>query len=252
MKSFRSPDDEQSLVWRDFHGESFDDKDAVHLWKVCLDRDDFSVQQLLLLLSEGERDRCLKYRFAVDRNRFIVRRGMLRRILAGYLHNAPQSVQFRSGEYGKLRLADSARLLEFSVTQSQTMALFAVTPAGAVGVDLECVQPLSDLEMLLNSCLSPSERSTLETFPATLRLESFYRYWTCKEAYLKAIGVGLNRPLKSVEVLLNDKGSESAVIMRVEDEECPDFALRTFVPCTGYVAAIVTPQACRPHTLFEI
>jgi 4'-phosphopantetheinyl transferase len=252
MRNSGSQYDDQDSVWIDEHGESFDGSLSVHLWTGHLDCDEFSVQQLQLLLSEAERERSLKYRFEVDRNRFIVRRGRLRRILAGYLRNEPQAVQFRTGEFGKLCLADSSRSLEFSVTHSQAMALFAVTQAGTVGVDLECVRPLPDLEMMIDSCLSPSERGTLETFPATSRLEYFYRHWTCKEAYLKAIGVGLDRPLTSVEVLMNDASSEDPVTLRVAGEECPDFAVRTFVPFEGYVAAMVTPQACRPHTLFEI
>ena len=177
---------------------------------------------------------------------------MLRRILAGYLRNEPQSVQFRTETFGKPCLAESLRSVEFTATHSQEMALIAVTQAGAIGIDLECVRPLTDLEMMIDSCLSPSERVTLETFPATSRLEYFYRYWTCKEAYLKAIGVGLDRPLTSVEVLMNDSSSEHPVTLRVVGEECPDFVVRTFVPFEGYVAAMATPQACIPHKLFEI
>jgi 4'-phosphopantetheinyl transferase len=252
MKNCSSQNDDQSSVWFVEQGVSFDDSDSVHLWRVCLDCDEFSVNQWQLLLSEEERDRSLKYRFLVDRNCFIVRRGMLRKILAGYLSCEPQAVKFRTGEFGKLCLAESPFSLEFSVTHSQTMALFAVTPAGAVGVDLECVQPISDLEIMLDSCLSQSERSTLETFPSALRLDHFYRLWTCKEAYLKAIGVGLDRPLASVEVVLHAVSADSAVTLRVGGKECFDFAVRTFVPFAGYVAAIVTPNACKLHAIPEI
>ena len=243
---------EESDLSRGVSGESLDVSNSVHIWRICLDRDEASIQKLQALLSEGERDRSLKYRFEVDRNRFIVRRGMLRRILAGYLRNEPQSVQFRTETFGKPCLAESLRSVEFTATHSQEMALIAVTQAGAIGIDLECVRPLTDLEMMIDSCLSPSERVTLETFPAISRLEYFYRYWTCKEAYLKAIGVGLDRPLTSVEVLMNDSSSEHPVTLRVVGEECPDFVVRTFVPFEGYVAAMATPQACIPHKLFEI
>ena len=252
MKNCRNKFGDQSSVWRDDHAESFDCSNSVHLWRVLLDRDEFSVQQLQLLLSEGERGRSLKYRFTADRNRFIVRRGMLRTILAWYLRNEPQALQFCTGKFGKLCLADFSCSLEFSVTHSQDMSLIAVTKAGSVGVDLECVRPLSDLELMIDSCLSPSERVTLDSFPATSRLEYFYRYWTCKEAYLKAVGVGLDRPLASVEVVLNETSSEHTVTLRVGGEECSNFAVRTFVPFVGYVAAIVTPQGCATNEFSEI
>ena len=243
---------EESDLSHGVSGESLDGINSVHIWRICQDRDELSVQKLQALLSEEERDRSLKYRFEVDRNRFIVRRGMLRRILAGYLRNEPQDVDFCARTFGKLCLADLSRSLVFNVTHSQGMALIAVTQAGTIGVDVECVRPLPDLEMMIESCLSPSERVTLETFPATSRLEYFYRYWTCKEAYLKAIGVGLDRPLTSVEVMMNDSSSEHPVTLRIAGEECPDFIVRSFVPFEGYVAAMATPEACIPHKLFEI
>ena len=243
---------EECGLWPDEPVESLDESNSVHLWRVCLDRDELSAKKLLARLSDGERDRALKFKFSADRNRFIVRRGMLRTILAGYLRSEPRAMQFCTGEFGKPYLTNSSHSLEFSVTHSQSMALIAVTQAGSVGVDLECVRPLSDLELMIDSCLSDSEKSELEVFPSASRLEYFYRYWTCKEAWLKSLGVGLDRPLTWVGISLTASGTDHEARLQISNEKRTDFVIRSFVPLDGYMAALVVPHSSMPYQQFSI
>ena len=243
---------EESDLSRGVSGESLDGSNSVHIWRICLDRDESSAKRLLALLSKGERDRSSNYRFAADRNRFIVRRGMLRKILAVYLRSEPRALQFCSGECGKPYLTNLSRSLEFSVTHSQSIALIAVTRAGSVGVDLECVRPLSDLELMIDSCLSDSEKSELEVFPSASRLEYFYRYWTCKEAWLKSLGVGLDRPLTSVGISLTASGTDHEAKLQISNEKRTDVVIRSFVPLDGYMAALAVPHSSMPYQQFSI
>jgi 4'-phosphopantetheinyl transferase len=238
-------------IWRDSANSLHRLGNSVHLWRVRLDRDDLAVQHWTALLTQEERDRASRYRFDGDRNRFIIRRWKLRNILASYLRTEPQEVKFQTGKFGRLELADPCHpTLCFSVTHSDGVALIAVARTRCIGVDLEHVKPLPDLEMMIDKCLSYSERCHIQALPRPLQLECFYRYWTCKEAYLKARGTGLNRSLDSIQVSLAASGLNCR--MEVEDREykSPRLFVWSSVPLSGYVAATATAQP--QHELFAI
>ena len=86
------------------------------------------------------------------------------------------------------------------MTHSQGMTLLAVGVGQQIGIDLECVRPLPDLDRLVSQCLSPAEVRALDAAELLDPLDSFYRYWTCKEACLKGLGIGLDRRLDSVRI----------------------------------------------------
>ena len=236
----------QPSCWPSDDGRSADGSNSAHIWMVRLDRDESAIQGLRSLLSQEEYDHSLKYRFDTHRNRFIVRRGTLRMILGEYLEIKPQALQYRTGKFGKLFLAGSSQPLKFSVTHSHIMAIIAVTQAGSIGVDLEYVRPLPDLEAMIGTCLSPSERQHLDSCPPALRLEYFYRYWTCKEAYLKALGVGLDRSLASIQVSLTVSETGHKAVLQPGSQQQSNLAITSFVPENGYMAAVVAPSSVRP------
>lgn len=228
--------------------------DSVHVWIADLDREPSFVGDLFALLSQEERTRAGKFRFPVDQNRFIIRRGFLRKILADYLQLEPQTVQFGTGEFGKLYvLSDSHdHGFEFNVTHSNGIALIALARARCVGVDLEHVRPIPDFESIINYSLSNSERCHIQTLPKSLQLDCFYRYWTCKEAYLKGLGVGLSRPLDSVSVSISSNGSARQALLEDDTQESLGLSVLSFIPVFGYVAAIATIPRCGRHEFFVI
>jgi len=227
--------------------------DSVHLWRVRLDRDDSTVGRLTTFLSPDEQQRARGYHFARDRKRFIVRRGILRTILARYVEMPPQELQLATGKFGKPELSDVCHSPpKFSLTHSQGMAMIALAQTSCVGVDLECVQPLPDLGSMINVCLSPSERGNLQALPHSLRLECFYRYWTCKEAWLKALGVGLNRRLKSFQILFTGCHSDITAAVRDPSQETLQSSIWSFAPSSGYIASTATTRTCTHHELYVI
>ena len=72
-----------------------------------------------------------------------------------------------------------------------------------MGIDLEAVRALENLDGLAASCFSRTEQAALAAVPEALRLEAFYDGWTRKEAFLKLLGDGLSRPLDSFDVTLS-------------------------------------------------
>lgn len=208
----------------------------VHVWRASLEKSAIQLQRLAQTLSSDEKQRAGRFRFQHDRDRFIASRGLLRAILGRYLKTSPAQLQFRYGPYGKPELHQAALpTLQFNLSHSQGLMLCAVTHR-RVGVDLEYVRPVSDLNQLTQRFFSAHEHQIIHNLSPDQQPMMFFRYWTCKEALLKAVGDGLMR-LGSVEVSLVNSTIE---IMRWEgiDQASAHWVLQSFSPASNCAAAV--------------
>lgn len=172
----------------------------VTLWSI--DSPAIDVEAALENLSREERSRADRYRFPADRRRYIGSHECLRRQLAARLGCAPSQVEFNASAQGKPRLggrwADAP--WRFSLSRSSGMAAIAISETGEVGVDLEAIRPISNLEELAERCLSDPELAEYRAEAPDRALVSFFQLWTCKEAVLKAAGVGLSIDPRSIDI----------------------------------------------------
>ncbi len=147
-------------------------------------------------LAAEERERAQRFRFEKVRDRWLAGRVALRRILARELHVAPHDLAFRTLEHGKPALAGRhAGALEFNLSHSGGCALVGVSRSAPLGVDVEEVTPLDDLRAVAESHFAPEECDRLFALTGDAQVEGFYRFWTRKEAYIKALGTGLGHAL---------------------------------------------------------
>lgn len=125
---------------------------------------------------------------------------MLRVVLGRYRGVPPESISFCYGPYGKpiLRQAPDEFPLEFNVTHSGGLAVYAVAHGRKVGVDLEHLRPTSQAERVVEHFMSYDERAALNGLPESKRQEALLGLWTRKEACAKATGRGLSLPLSAV------------------------------------------------------
>ena len=160
---------------------------------------------LCALLSPEERRRCGRFRLAADRERHALARGLARRLLGRYCEADPRELCFRYGPWGKPELS-GRRAVSFNLSHagSHVLAGFAA-PGDSLGVDIEPLRPLKDLDGLL-ACLHCRERLGLARLDGPARTTAFLRLWTCKEAVVKALGQGLSRPLDSFAFDLSPRG----------------------------------------------
>ncbi|NEP16894.1 MAG: 4'-phosphopantetheinyl transferase superfamily protein [Leptolyngbya sp. SIO4C1] len=172
----------------------------VHLWEIPLQLSNIS--HYWDCLSEVEQSRANRFRFERDRHQFVHARGSLRHILSGYTQISPDRLEFLYGDYGKPQLAAQPDL-QFNLSHSAGQALCAIAYQRRVGVDLEQVRLMSHFQSLSQRCLTPLEAETLAPLSQPEAQRQFLQYWTCKEAYLKAIGQGLTQSLQTVEVQLS-------------------------------------------------
>lgn len=211
----------------------------VHVWSVRLDRPGSSIE-LVTTLSGDERDRASRFHFERDRRRFICARGALRRILGEYLDVDASALTFTYGAHGKPALGGFvAEALSFNVSHSGELALIAVAaPNLEIGVDVEAVRPMPDGDDIASRYFAPAEVARLRALPVAMQEEAFFRCWTRKEAYLKALGDGLARPLDSFEVTLAaDEPVELSVIGN--PRESARWKLVSLEPAAGFAGALV-------------
>lgn len=141
------------------------------------------------ILSEDEGERANRFRFPKDQRRFIVARGILRCLLAEYLEQDPRSIDIVYGLWGKPCLAEE-KALHFNLSHSNDYAMYAVTLNYEVGIDIEYIDKKLKIEDIALNIFSASELNYWNNFNSEDKVNSFFKFWVCKEAFLKALGKG--------------------------------------------------------------
>ncbi|MEN6309578.1 MAG: 4'-phosphopantetheinyl transferase superfamily protein [Anaerohalosphaeraceae bacterium] len=150
------------------------------------------------LLSEAEQVRASQYVHTQDRNRFIVRHSLLRRLLSAFLNRPAHAVSIHCTAEGKpgLNPAEHQSAIQFSLTHSHGIAAFAFTAERRIGIDIEKMDPQIETLPLARQYFTADEASHIACLDGQAQLLAFYQCWTRKEAYLKAAGI---RPLDSFD-----------------------------------------------------
>jgi len=174
--------------------------DEVHVWVGGLGVHLAEVPRLAKTLSPDELARADRFQFDRDRKHFIASRGLLRAILAKYLLIAPEALRFCYGAFGQPMLAQSLSGLKFSVAHAGGIVIYAFTLGRRIGIDIECLERIAKTDHLVEFHFTPGERVDFHALCPEQKRKAFFRGWTRKEAYLKATGEGLTRPLSQIEV----------------------------------------------------
>lgn len=193
----------------------------VHVWRFSLDAAPAALPDFVAVLSAEERARAARFRFSVDRERYIVAHAKLRAILGGYLGLDAAAVRLRSGRHGKPELDSEERSrLRFNLAHSGNIGLCAVAWDREVGVDVEREDAGRDYPRVAERCFSPEEVERLRRLDGDQARAAFLRLWTRQEALLKAQGLGLPG------------------LRAVHQEVASDWTVRDLAVDAGYVAAL--------------
>lgn len=189
------------------------------------------------VLSAPERERAARFRFERDRRLYVVTHAMLRRALAERLQEDPSRLEFDHNAYGRPELASPhARRIRFSLSHSHGMAVCALTPERDIGVDVEPLGrelPLAVAERYF----APFELEDVLGLPTEEQAARFFAYWTLKEAYVKARGIGLSLPVARIAFVLSDTHVEFTPDAQVEPEP-KDWTFHSFRIGSTHQAAL--------------
>jgi 4'-phosphopantetheinyl transferase len=208
----------------------------VHLWRINLNQSESQLEDFWETLSSDEIARAERFYFPEHRQRFIAGRGTLRAILGRYLAIDPKQVEFEYQPRGKPFLAAkfANQRLFFNLSHSQDLALCGVSYQNQIGVDLECIRTMSDLESLAKRFFSAEEYEHLRLVSSEEQKQMFFRYWTCKEAYVKATGDGLVK-LEEIKISLTVNQPSKLLVSG-------DWNLRELTPTDNFAAAVVVAE----------
>ena len=212
-------------------------RSRVHIWQASLDATVSQLECLYGSLSTDEALRAERFVFEKDRNDYTVGRGLLRVILSCYLDIDPKEIVFTYNEYGKPYVPETcgSEELRFNVAHSGRKVIYAVTCDREIGVDIEHIRPMTSAEGIIERYCSDREKFDFRCVPQSLKLVAFFNCWTRKEAYIKAQGEGLSRPLDEFSVSLAP-GDPAAFL---SSREATSWSLNEVEADDGYIAAVV-------------
>jgi 4'-phosphopantetheinyl transferase len=208
------------------------------LWRATINSD-FSFDEKIL--TADERVRVDRFRFENDRKMFRLAHGLLRYLLGAYLYQDPRQIKFSYTDFGKPYLTPNSgqKQIEFNLSHSGNLLLIAVTQEVPVGVDVEQIRPLPDLDQVAARFFSSGEQLDLNTLSGSEKIAAFFHCWTRKEAVIKACGEGLSMSLDSFQVSLLP-GEPASFVLSPDQRSWLLLDLET---APGYAAAVAAPSA---------
>ena len=224
----------------------------VHIWSAELDQFTADRSALYSLLSPDEQARAARFHFEQDRHRFIAGRGLLRTLLSRYLAIPPPQIQFNYGPQGKPELKGlppAAPQVTFNLSHSQGFALYAVTCDRPIGIDVEQIRPTEVLQ-LAQRFFARREYDAIAALEPPQQQRAFFQYWTCKEAYLKAIGAGLGG-LSDVEIAWGGDRSVTLVSPPVPAPGGLHWVLEQLHPDPNFAAALAVAGPLEQVSCFD-
>lgn len=218
----------------------------VHVWRLALDQPESVIAEFRETLEGHELERAGRFHFEEHRRHFVAGRGGLRYVLARYLNVKPEEFRFSYGNYGKPALVGAG--LRFNMSHSQGVALFAVAADRELGVDVEHIRADFATEDIARRFFSRVEVAAFNALGKEEQVAAFFRCWTRKEAYIKAIGRGLSEPLDAFDVTLSP--GEAAALLRADRGDASRWAMFDIDAGEDYAAALAVEEPVSKIRLF--
>jgi len=172
---------------------------AIHLWHCFYDgiRDKELISQYYSILSASEKEQQQHFYFHKHRHQYLVTRALIRTLLSLYDDIPPERWEFSKNQYGKPEIAGgiSSLPIRFNLSHTDGLILCGIILNRDIGVDAENLERNKDGLSIAERYLSRREVQELHQQPETFQKQRFFKYWTLKEAYIKARGMGLSLPL---------------------------------------------------------
>ncbi len=218
----------------------------IHVWQASVNPEALREAELLRALSSQEQARADRFRFRKDHDLFIIGRSMIRALLSGYLGCLPQEIRFDYSPYGKPELPTDLKTdLEFNLSHSHELVLFAVTRGRKIGIDVEYMRANATDGAVARQVFSAQEFAVFLALPSHLQQRAFFNGWTRKEAFIKAKGEGLSMPLNQFDISLDPRETPKFLSIRPDATEIKRWSLRDLELPDGYVGAIAVESQDR-------
>ena len=179
----------------------------IHIWMTKPEEligDDELLASYSTLLTSTELAKQQRYKFAKDRHDALITRAFVRDLLSYYADIAPQDWQFEKGNKDKPEIINCSLPLRFNISHTKNLIICAVTLEDDIGCDVENIGRNNNVLAIAERYFSSKEIDELFALPEAQQRDRFFDYWTLKESYIKAWGLGLAIPLADFSFEIND------------------------------------------------
>jgi len=206
----------------------------LHVWQVSTNITPKAFLEYKNVLTGKELNNISFLKFKQAKDSYVVSQGALRKLLSGYLGIPPNLVKIGRQEKGKPYSIDDPNL-NFNMSNSGQLVAIAFSYDGEVGIDIEQIRPLPDLDEMINANFSANEIRFITT-KLKEKLNRFFRFWTIKESYLKAIGEGMRLTPDCLEFSIDEDRIKLLSVKGVFEPE--DWKFKEFSASADYVGSI--------------
>ena len=207
----------------------------VHTYEFDVLESDLDTERLRHVISQDEQTRAAGIRRPIDRIAFVAGRALSRLTLARHLDATPQAIEFQRNPFGKPYLESGP---SFNLSHSGSAVLLAITQSGQLGVDIEQVRSMNDMDDVARRIMSAAELDEYIALSGAERESAFFRIWCRKEAFVKAIGHGLSAGLERLVVSMDADPSNAFISADTRIAGAASWCIRTAASGPDYVAAI--------------
>ena len=174
----------------------------IHVWTASLDPSKGEIERMRSVLSNEEKKKASYYKFKLEQHRYIITKAVLRILISAYLDLEPGKIILEARKKGKPYVIHEPSLF-FNIANSHDICVYAFSRDNEVGIDIEKIRNLPDLDLLIEKNLTSREKAYFLKDPHN-RLSRFFQFWTFKESYLKAIGEGMRLTPENLEFSLEE------------------------------------------------
>jgi len=224
------------------------EKNSIHVWSARYRDLERHFRILSDVISQQEQETASTFRRSADAKKYVIRRGIVRSILAHYTRHTPEMIAFITGKNGKPELDPQGAHADvsFSLSHTSEMMLIGVTKKRRIGVDIVKMDPSYKFHDSAEYLLTPAEKVFLKSIEPALRYQVFFRIWAAKEAVIKATG-GTMALMKTIDLseIIEDILFYPEYSMNYLDTP-PPFFLWQFTSESGHLGAIVVDAGRGP------
>jgi len=193
-------------------------KQMIDVWLEKLSSSELKNKVQHVSLSKEEIDTANSFYFAKDRENYILSHQYLRFIISSYLQLPFDQITFKRMAQGKpIVSTKNICNIEFNMAHSNDFLAIAIGTVNSVGIDIEAISEKQNVDGLAKHCFSFDEFKQYAEIHESLRPLAFFRGWARKEAYLKALGTGLSKDLRSFNVNIFDDISHYPITVETSE-----------------------------------
>jgi 4'-phosphopantetheinyl transferase len=204
-------------------------------------------------LSDHEAQRHRRFHFERHRHQYLLSHALLRKTLSRYAACSPAEWEFTYSEHGRPEIATAGVPdIRFNLTHTDGLSACVVTLGNSCGIDSEKLMARHNPGGVARRMFSAAEYATLQKLEGDSFLDYFYRHWTLREAYVKAIGIGITFPTKKLQFVTEEDGATRIDFGNEIDDNPEEWAFAVFRPTREHTLAVAVRADRKPPGEFRL